>query len=204
MSELSGARRMPRRLLLSWPAPLKDVKTAIRFLRANAKTYNIDPNRIGIWGSFAGAHLSGLVATTADAKEFENDKWPGQSSAVLAAVLWYVPTDLSDAPNNALYIENEFLGFSVSDPANAEKLKKANPITYVSGKTPPIMLVHGTEDKTVPIRSSEHFYDALVAAKVPATFLRIEGAGHSFGQVSSVPEVMAAVLAFFDRNLKAK
>jgi dipeptidyl aminopeptidase/acylaminoacyl peptidase len=67
-----------------------------------------------------------------------------------------------------------------------------------------MLIVHGTKDVVVPISESEDLYAALTAAKRPATFIRVEGAGHSFGQVSSNPEVMAEVLAFFDRTLKGK
>jgi acetyl esterase/lipase len=188
----------------TFPEPLKDVKSAIRFLRANAAKYNIDPDRIGIWGNSAGGQLSGMVATTADRKDFENDKWAGQSSAVQAAVLWYAPTDLSNLPNDPLYVENAHLGLDVRAPANAEAVKKADPVSYVSATTPPILLVHGTEDKVVPIRHSERMHEALVAAKIPTRFIKVEGAGHSFGQVSSTPEVMAAMLDFFDAHLKKK
>jgi acetyl esterase/lipase len=188
----------------TFPEPLKDVKTAVRFLRANAAKYNIDPNRIGIWGNSAGGQLSAMAAVTGDVKEFENDKWPGQSSAVQAAVVWYPPTDLSGLPGDPLYVENAHMGLDVRSPANVEAVKKANPITHVSASTPPFLLVHGTEDKVVQMGHSERLHDALVANKIPATLIKVEGAGHSFGQISSTPEVMAAVLAFFDTHLKKK
>lgn len=188
----------------TFPEPLKDVKSAIRFLRVNAKKYNLDPNKIGIWGNSAGGHLSALAATTGERAEFDNDKWPGVPSAVQCAVLWYAPIDLSDQSADPLSPENMHLGLIVRDPANAAKVALANPVSYISNKTPPILLVHGTADPVVNIRQSERMYDALVAAKRPASFIKVEGAGHSFGQVSSTPEVMAAVLAFFDANLKSK
>jgi acetyl esterase/lipase len=187
---------------VTFPEPLKDVKSAVRFLRANAKKFNINPDKIGIWGNSAGGQLSAMAATTGDAKEFENDKWPGHSSAVQAAVLWYAPTDMTDLTPDALSPENMHMGFDVKNPANAEKAKRASPITYITDKAAPTLFVHGTEDKVVPIRHSERMYEALVSAKVPATFVKVEGAGHSFGQVSSVPEVMSAVLTFFDKHLK--
>jgi acetyl esterase/lipase len=187
---------------VTFPEPLKDVKSAVRFLRANAKKFNINPDKIGIWGNSAGGQLSAMAATTGDAKEFENDKWPGHSSAVQAAVLWYAPTDMTDLTPDALSPENMHMGFDVKNPANAEKAKRASPITYITDKAAPTLFVHGTEDKVVPIRHSERMYEALVAAEVPATLVKVEGAGHSFGQVSSVPEVMSAVLTFFDKHLK--
>ncbi|MGY8667574.1 alpha/beta hydrolase [Bradyrhizobium sp. UFLA05-109] len=195
----------------NFPKPLEDVKTAIRFLRANAKTYNVDPDHIAVWGNSAGGHLSAMAATTGEMKEYDSDRWPGQSSAVQAAVIFYGPMDLShrmdaSAVNGSpgMSVESAFLGFDAKDPANAEKVKKANPIAQISDKTPPMLIVHGTKDIVVPISESEDLYAALTAAKRPATFIRVEGSGHSFGQVSSNPEVMAEVLAFFDRTLKGK
>jgi len=195
----------------NFPKPLEDVKTAIRFLRANAKTYNIDPDHIAVWGNSAGGHLSAMAATTGEIKDYDSDRWAGQSSAVQAAVIFYGPMDLShrmdaNAVNGSpgMSVESAFLGFDAKDPANAEKVKKANPVAQISDKTPPMLIVHGTKDVVVPISESEDLYAALTAAKRPATFIRVEGAGHSFGQVSSNPEVMAEVLAFFDRTLKGK
>ncbi|MBR0726602.1 alpha/beta hydrolase [Bradyrhizobium manausense] len=195
----------------NFPKPLEDVKTAIRFLRANAKIYNIDPDHIAVWGNSAGGHLSAMAATTGEIKDYDSDRWPGQSSAVQAAVIFYGPMDLShrmdsNAVNGSpgMSVESAFLGFDAKDPANAEKVKKANPVAQISDKTPPMLIVHGTKDVVVPISESENLYAGLTAAKRPATFIRVEGAGHSFGQVSSNPEVMAEVLAFFDRTLKGK
>ncbi|MGW1420359.1 alpha/beta fold hydrolase [Bradyrhizobium manausense] len=195
----------------NFPKPLEDVKTAIRFLRANAKIYNIDPDHIAVWGNSAGGHLSAMAATTGETRDYDSDRWPGQSSAVQAAVIFYGPMDLShrmdsNAVNGSpgMSVESAFLGFDAKDPANAEKVKKANPVAQISDKTPPMLIVHGTKDVVVPISESENLYAGLTAAKRPATFIRVEGAGHSFGQVSSNPEVMAEVLAFFDRTLKGK
>jgi acetyl esterase/lipase len=192
----------------TFPEPLKDVKTAIRFLRANATRYNINPDRIGIWGNSAGGQLAAMAAVTGDMPEFGNDKWPGHSSAVQAVATWYGAFDLStttgQAPDSYLYVENAHMGFNVRDPANADKVRKANPQTYISPTTPPFMLVHGTDDPQVPFRQSEMMHDSLKAANIEATLIRVQGAGHSFGQVSSNPEVMSAMQAFFDKQLKGQ
>jgi acetyl esterase/lipase len=190
----------------TFPEPLKDVKTAIRFLRADAARYNINPDRIGIWGNSAGGQLAAMAAVTGDMAEFGNNNWPGHSSAVQAVAAWYGAFDLStttgQTPDSYLYVENAHMGFNVRDPANAERVRKANPQTYISPTTPPFMLVHGTEDSQVPFRQSEVMHDALKAANIEATLIRIQGAGHSFGQVSSNSEVMSAMQSFFDKHLK--
>ena len=184
-----------------FPEPLKDVKAAIRFLRANAQRYNLDPARIGIWGNSAGGQLSGMAATTGDAPEFNNVQWPGHSSAVQAAALWYPPTDLTALPQGGL-VETMHMGVFVKDPAHAAAVSRADPSQYIGPDSPPVLLVHGTRDAVVPIAHSERLHAALRAAGRPSTFIRVEGAEHSFGQVSSTPAVMAAMRAFFDQHLK--
>lgn len=185
-----------------FPAALQDVKAAVRFLRAHAKTYNLNPACIGMWGNSAGGHLTAMAATTGDLPAFENDKWPGFSSSIQAAVPWYAPSDLSDLPSDVLMVENVQMGCNVKDPANAARVKTASPLAYVSAQTPPLLLVHGTVDPVVPLFHSERLHQAVLAAGGTSTLLRVEGALHSFGEVSSVPEVMAAMLAFFNKHLK--
>jgi dipeptidyl aminopeptidase/acylaminoacyl peptidase len=149
-----------------------------------------------------------MVGATGDMPEFGSDKWPGHSSAVQAVVTWYGAFDLStttgQSPDSYLYVENAHMGFDTRDPANAERVRKANPQTCVSAATPPFMLVHGTEDAQVPFRQSEAMHDTLKGAGVEATLIKVQGAVHSFGQVSSSSEVMSAMKAFFDKHLKGK
>lgn len=188
----------------AFPEPLKDVKAAIRFLRANAARYRIVAERIGIWGNSAGGQLAAMAGTTGTNPEFEDDRWAGQSSAVQAVAAWYGAFDLSELgePNAPFNAGSAHMGFDVRDPANAERTRRANPQTYLSPSAPPFILVHGTEDRVVPIHQSERMVEALRAANVEARFVRVQGAGHSFGQVSSTPEVMVAMQDFFDAHLK--
>jgi acetyl esterase/lipase len=194
-----------------YPEPLKDVKTAVRFLKANAKIYNIDPEHIAVWGNSAGGYLSAMAATTGDMKEFDTDRWSGQSSAVQAAVIFYAPVNFANSIRNDAYKLSDgtwsgdaFLGFDAKNPANADKVRKASPLAYISERTPPFLIVHGTKDSVVPISESESLHGALEAAKRPVTLVRLEGAGHSFGQVTSTPDVMAEVVRFLDTHLKGK
>jgi len=133
----------------TFPEPLKDVKTAIRFLRANAARYNINPDRIGIWGNSAGGQLAGRAGATGDMPEFGSDKWPGHSSAVQAVVTWYGAFDLSTRPTR-------------SRSGRRTRRPTSQP------PTPPFMLVHGTEDTQVPFRQSEVMHDTLKGAGLEA------------------------------------
>ena len=175
----------------TFPEPLKDVKTAIRFLRANAARYNINPDRLGIWGNSAGGQLAGMAGATGDMPEFGNDKWPGHSSAVQAVATWYGAFDLStttgQSPESYLYVENAHMGFNTRDPANAERVRKANPQTYVSAATPPFMLVHGTEDTQVPFRQSEAMHDALKALASRRRWSRSRGPGTASARSAATP-----------------
>jgi acetyl esterase/lipase len=144
-----------------WPQNLQDCKTAVQFLRVNAATYNLDPNRIGVAGTSSGAHLAALVATTdADHGGYEPvAPYPGVSSQVQAAFLMYgAMTDIS-AHNKPPH----WLG----PGATVQTELAATPITYVRAGLPPILLSHGTADTTVPIQQAFDYQSALVNATDP-------------------------------------
>jgi acetyl esterase/lipase len=192
-----------------FPAQIHDCKAAIRWLRAHAKEYNIDPKRIGVWGSSAGGHLVALLGTSADVKELEGDEGNlDQSSRVQAVCDWFGPTDFCqmnahmlagakldhDGANSP---ESQLVGGPIQE--NKDKVAKANPITYVSKDDPPFLITHGDRDVLVPHHQSELLNDALKKAGVDVAFKTVEGAGHGFGG----PEVMKMVEEFFDKHLKA-
>lgn len=183
-----------------FPAQIHDCKAAIRWLRANARKYGLDPNHIGAGGGSAGGHLVALLGTTAGVKEFEG---PGgnedQSSRVQAVVDWYGPSDfLTVGPKET---RTRLIG---GDPLeNREKAIKASPITYVSKDSAPFLIMHGDKDKTVPISQSETLARALEKAGVEVTFIAIKGAGHG-GRLFTSPENMKQVEDFFDRHLAGR
>lgn len=188
-----------------FPAQIEDCKAAIRWLRANAKTYNLDPGHFGAWGASAGGHLVALLGTSGDVKDLEgNDGSPDQSSRVQAVVDWFGPTDVTkmggshDEPASP---EAKLLGGPVQE--NKDKAARANPITYISKDDPPFLIMHGDKDTTVPFGQSELLLEALKKAGVDATLTPIKGAGHGGRQFSS-DDNRKLIEEFFDKHLKQR
>lgn len=193
----------------AFPAQIHDCKAAIRFLRANAERYGVDPDRVGAWGSSAGGHLVALLGTSGDAKEIAGDvgDHDAVSSRVQAVVDWFGPTDLTlmgkqsgpeskmdhDAPTSP---ESRLVGGPIQE--RKELARTANPITYVTPDDPPFLIMHGDKDPLVPWRQSEILRDALKAGEVDVTYHIEPGAGHSLPG----PEMLAMVEKFLDAKLK--
>ena len=179
-----------------FPAQIHDCKAAVRWLRANAEKYELDPDKFIAWGASAGGHLAALLGTTGGVKDLEgtvNDL--KQSSRVQGVVDWFGPTDLlrmnetesdrrHDAPNSA---ESRLIGGPVLE--NKDKAAKASPTTYVSKDAPPFLIMHGEHDLEVPIRQSEILAGALERAGVEVTFIPIKAAGHGFGGLEAIDRV---------------
>lgn len=186
-----------------FPAQLEDCKAAIRWLRAHARQYGIDPDRIGVWGESAGGHLAALLGTTGDITEFDTGENLDVSSRVQAVCDWFGPTDFiqmnrfpevqdHDAPDSP---ESRLIGGPVLE--NKDKARRANPITYVSKDDPPFLIMHGDKDRLVPINQSELLAEALKSAGLKVTFHVVRGAGHGFG----APEHFGLVRNFFIEHL---
>ncbi len=183
-----------------FPAQIEDTKCAVRYLRANAARYNIDPNRIGAVGASAGGHLVSLLGTTDASAGLEgNGGYSEQSSRVQAVVDLFGPADLLYLKDYAPVVEGVF--------GSKDLLPKYSPVTYVSHDDPPFLLMHGDKDTTVPFSQSQELFDRLIAAGVPATLVRVHNAEHSFtpsgGPISpSLVEIGAQIGDFLDANLK--
>lgn len=194
-----------------FPAQIEDCKAAIRFLRANAAKYGIDPARIGVWGASAGGHLVALLGTAGDAKEFERGANAGVSSRVQAVCDWFGPANLltmgvqsgpesrlqHDAPNSP---ESQLVGGPVQELK--DKARAASPLTYVSTDDPPFLIMHGDRDPVVPFAQSQELHDALQRAGVESRLHVIQGGGHG-GAGFNAPEVQAMIREFFTRHLLA-
>jgi acetyl esterase/lipase len=193
-----------------FPAQIQDCKAAVRYLRANAQKYNLDPNRFAAWGSSAGGHLVALLGTTGDINEFDVGENLTVSSRVQAVVDYFGPTDLIDfhrMPDGTVRSSPDtpvakLIGGPVQD--NLEKARKANPIIYITKNDPPFLIIHGDKDKTVPLHQSELLEAALKKAGVPVTFYTVKDGGHSDPNFFRDPNVYKLTREFFEKNLKNK
>ena len=179
-----------------FPAALRDVKSAIRYLRFNAAKFGISPDKVILWGGSAGGHLAALAADTCGDTAFEPEKSTGRlpksaadaakplaaSDCVQAAVIWYGVFDLPTYAKSAsaggeqstvLRSLGNFLG---CDPVSCGE--PASPIAHVSAATPPMLLIHGTADKTVPSVQTEIMAEKLKKAGVRVETLLIPGVDH--------------------------
>jgi len=191
-----------------FPAQIEDVKAAVRWLRANAKRFRIDPARFAIWGESAGGHLAALAGSTGGTSLFDVGDDSGVSSRVQAVIDFFGPTDflLMDAqriPGGMAHDpadspESELLGGAIQE--QRDLAAKANPIRYLTKDAPPYMIVHGDRDPYVPYGQSVLLKEALRAHGVPVTFHTVEGGGHGNFQD---PAIAAMVLEFLDSTLKA-
>lgn len=166
-----------------FPAAVHDCKTAIRWTRANAGKYGIDPDRIGVIGESAGGYFVAMMGTSGGDAYLEGDSpYIEFSSNVQAVVDLFGPIDflsMEDAPGGPVA---KFLGKPAQEVP--ELAIKANPITYVDAGDPAILMIHGEEDNLVPVEQSELLYSALAKAGVQAKVVRVKNAGHGFSASS--------------------
>lgn len=191
-----------------WPAQIHDCKAAIRWLRGNAEKYNLDPDRIAVWGGSAGGHLSAMLGTSGGVKELEGDlgEFDSVSSRVQAVVDVCGPSDLLTITNSPSAIrhgladapEAKLLGGRIAE--KVELARSASPVAFATKDDPPFMIVHGTKDLTVPFTQSEELNEALLKAGVTTkpVFIPMVEAGHGIGG----KEFSRRVAQFFDLHLR--
>jgi len=174
-------------------AIVADTRRAVRFIRQHAREYGVDPDRIGVFGSSAGGQLALLLGTTADAGDpSASDAVLRESSRVAAVVAYFPPTDLSRWGNRR--------AFPATAALTEAEAAQYSPIRFVSSGAAPSLIVHGDADAVVPMVEGETMYGALTKAGVPASFIRIEGAGHGF-EGADLERANAAMVRWFDRHL---
>ena len=200
-----------------WPACVDDCQRAVRWVRAHAAQWRLDPERLGAIGWSAGGHLVGLLGTM-ETRDNSDAALAGQSSKVAAVVDVFGPTDfMLPLPTNNLLglpVDPSSKNWAVSKPVqfyvddllgstDEAARKAASPRHHVDAKDAPFLVIHGGKDKLVPLRQSEVFRDALKAAGVPAELLVFPEEGHGFARPSNQKRCADAVDAFFAKWLRA-
>jgi acetyl esterase/lipase len=218
-----------------YPAALHDTKNAIRWLRTNAAKFGVESDRILAWGASAGGELAGLAATTCGVTELEApitggrgrpegamSPAPAPSDCVQAAVLWYAASDLEAAANPPPGSADarggaqrgggggprDYLG--CTPPNCGAQAKAASVGTYVKEGGPPILLIHGEADHTVPVLQSQRLYEQLQAKGVRSELLVFPEIDHSF--IGKTPDAtrdasrkaLDKTIAFIDATIGPK
>ena len=191
-----------------FPAAVFDVKAAVRWMRANAEKYNVDPDRIGTTGGSAGGHLAQFLGVTAGVKRFEGDGGNSRySSSVKCVVNFYGPSDFTksyDASVDAAEVLPLFLGGNLQQERRRHIV--SSPLYWVTPDAAPTLCVHGTKDSYVAHEQAVWIIDRLKASEVEAELMTIEGADHGFRGASAEvkADIEKARILFFDKHLKAK
>ena len=189
------------------PAFLKDVKAAIRFLRANAAEYDIDPERVCAWGTSSGGNTALLLGLTGDDPSFETDEHAGFSTRVKVVVDCFGPTDLnrmfdvqySDQAKDDMNLLYALGGRSME--TCGDTLRTISPVRYVKPDTdlPPFLILHGDADDVVLCSDSEALYDELIACGHEADFVCVQDAPHE-GSFWSM-ELLEIIFSFIEKHI---
>jgi acetyl esterase/lipase len=183
------------------PAQVEDVKCAIRFLRANARRYGIDPQKVGAWGNSAGGHLAAMLGVTDATAGLEGrGQALDQPSQVQAVAELCGPADLRGWSAGAA---NSLFG----PGSDARSLAQVSPITQVSARSAPFLIFHGEKDQTVPPEQSVRLAEALRSAGVPAQMVLVKNTDHDFAPVGgamspSRAEISSMIADFFEQQLR--
>ena len=191
-----------------FPSQIRDVKTAIRFIRSNADKFRADPDRIAIMGDSAGGHLATLAGLAPDKPEFTGDQWPGASDRVQAEINWYGAvdfygmmreyglTDLAQLPGNNCVSKL----FDGELEQKGDLIRLANAIDYVSPDAPPFLILHGDRDESVPVSLSYDLHGRLEAAGCDATLVIVKGAGHATAEFAQ-KKLLRRIADWLDRAM---
>lgn len=186
-----------------FPAAVHDTKAAVRWLRANAKKYNVNPDRIGVTGGSAGGHLAQFLGVTAHVPQFEGTGGnPEQSSSVTCVVNVYGPSDFTKSYGKSVDAHEVlplWLGGNLETKRDLHI--QASPLYWVTPDAAPTLCIHGTEDKYVAHEQAVWIVDKMKAVTVKAELLTLEGAGHGF-KGADLEKADRAVFEYFEKNLK--
>ena len=185
-----------------FPAMIEDIKCAVRFLRANAVEYNIDPNRIGAMGASAGGHLAALLGASDQSAGWDVVEYTEYSSRVQAVIDTAGPSDLTQR------LDRGGLETIVVMAFGRPNLEIASPIAHVSPDDPPFLIIHGEKDAIVGLLHGQAMYDSLVEVGVPTQLVIVQNGGHDLKAPDGSPttptmeEINQTMLDFLEKYLK--
>ena len=183
------------------PAQVDDVQRVVRWLRANAEKYHIDPDRIGAVGISAGGHLASMLAVQ-ETRTKHKDDLDKFSSGLQTAISLNGPTDLRDTPELKTGILDKAIQNLLGDQSGSKEARDdASPIAFVSKDSAPMLFIVGTKDTLVPMAHSKLMANILKAKNVEAEVLALEGAGHAIFP-SITPRARDAIVEWFGKKLK--
>ena len=194
-----------------YPAAVEDAQRALRFIRYHAARFQIDPDKIGATGGSSGGHLVSMLGVLdGDGNPDDPSQIRQQSSKVQAVVALYPATDFVDfarGKRGGSTVVGSFLGtrlYSGEDSDEFALYREASPTSHVSPDDPPVLLIHGDADETVPFRQSELFLEELRKAGVTVELIRIRGGNHGFfvSDGLSIPDYFTPSVEWFDRHLR--
>ncbi len=188
------------------PAAIQDCRCALRWLRRNARQYNLDVNKIVVTGASAGGHLALTTAFVPDTAGFDNhciadddQPWTGRippAPRIAAVINWFGPTDLSDMVRE----RRSYVVSWLDSPLGMEELaKRVSPITYVRSGIPPVLTVHGDRDPIVPYSQAVRLHDALKKAGVQNQLITVAGGKHGDFPEAEILKAYEAIQIFLRR-----
>lgn len=186
-----------------FPAAVHDTKAAVRWMRANATKYHVNPDKIGVTGGSAGGHLAQFLGVTAHVPQFEGTGGnPDQSSSVTCVVNVYGPSDFTKSYGKSVDAHEVlplWLGGNLETKRDLHI--QASPLYWVTPDAAPTLCIHGTEDKYVAHEQAVWIVDKMKAATVKAELLTLEGAGHGF-KGADAEKADKALFEYFEKTLK--
>jgi alpha-L-fucosidase 2 len=180
-----------------YPGSIEDLETAIRWVKAHASEYHLDPARIVLVGESAGGYLVNLVG----AKN-------GEDTRVAAVISFYGPADMNvmykPAKTKPASSFSSYFGVTEDNEAARKLLAEASPVTYVRPGLPPFLLLHGNADERITYQQSVDFLARLKAAGVPGELITVEGGGHGMSGWSKLnSDYIAQIVSWLNRTLKS-
>ena len=203
--------------LSAFPAPIQDVKSAIRYLKAKSEHFGIQPDKIAVWGESAGGYLATFAGATNGISYFDKGYFLDSSSHIAAVIDCFAVSDLSKIDETyskqmreihysptlpeAEMLESVSPGADKDETHDPVTLDKANPLNYITSKTPPFLIMHGDKDHIVPIDDSKKLHAKLQEKGIESSFYIIDNAEHA-GIIWEQPTVVQILIDFLNSHLK--